>query len=226
MCPRCARRLSCAAGEAPCGILLSTGHSHSRHRHRHRLQAFLRSSPLTLANVDERVKAVLLGPVEGMQSLLRQQKTATLAHEAEERRRAALYYADPFDPEAQRRIEEEINRVAQHEAYERAMEETPELIAQSTTMLYVPVHANGVAIQAFVDSGAQMTIMSSACAERSGLMRLVDKRFAGMAVGVGTQKILGRIVQVVLQIGGSFLPCSLSVMGASPVCLWVTAAAG
>ena len=55
---------------------------------------------------------------------------------------------------------------------------------------------NGQPIKAFVDSGAQSSIMSQDCARRCNLLHLLDKRFQGMAVGVGSGKIVGQIHQV------------------------------
>ena len=66
-----------------------------------------------------------------------------------------------------------------------AYEHLPEAFAR-VNMLYVSICINDYPIKAFVDSGAQSTIMSKSCAEKCNVMRLLDTRFAGEARGVGT----------------------------------------
>jgi len=119
---------------------------------------------------------------------------------------------NPDDEEAKSFFDSKRKRPLVQQHYHQAMEEYPESMG-NVLMLYIEAKINGHTLQAFVDSGAQMTIMSKQCAEKCGMLDYVDTRFAGVAVGVGTGKILGRIHIAQLQIGEStFLPCSVTVL--------------
>lgn len=153
-------------------------------------------------------EAFLSGDKEVFAEVLNSQ----LAEKSErERKRIQMMNADPFDPEAQRLIAEEIRQDNVNSNMEAAIEYHPESFGQ-VTMLYINCKVNGHPVRAFIDSGAQTTIMSQACAERCGIMRLVDKRWAGYAKGVGIQKIIGRVHLGHIQINDVFLQSSFSIL--------------
>lgn len=113
--------------------------------------------------------------------------------------------------EVQRRLYEAIQQSNIQENLAQALEYTPEVFT-SVTMLYVPCIVHGVPVRAFIDSGAQVSIMNEATAERCGLMRLLDRRMRGVAHGVGTQRIVGRIHMTMVNLAGLHLPFSFCVL--------------
>jgi len=157
-------------------------------------------------------EALMKGPEE-FQQVFNQQKNER-QQQAEMRRR--METADPFDMEAQRMIAQEIERQNIDSNMEAAMEYHPESFGQ-VTMLYIECKVNGHPVKAFVDSGAQSTIMSNACAERCNITRLIDKRWAGIAMGVGTQRIIGRVHLCQIQIEKDFFPTSFTILQDQPM---------
>lgn len=134
----------------------------------------------------------------------------------EEQERLRNAYANPNDPSNRDIIQQHENQKLIDESLALAMEENPEMFG-TVIMLYINCRINGQHIKGFVDSGAQMTIMSSACARKCDLMRLVDSRFSGMAQGVGTQKILGRVHTGQIQIENDFIASTFSIMEDQPM---------
>ncbi|PRT52392.1 DNA damage-inducible protein 1 [Wickerhamiella sorbophila] len=122
---------------------------------------------------------------------------------------------NPDSEEGQMRILEEINQAHVQSNLMQAMEEIPEAFAP-VTMLYAPLYVNGHLVKALVDSGAQSTVMSPECAERCGIMHLLDKRMKGVAVGVGKATSIGRIHMAPIKVGSSFFPCSFTVLEGLP----------
>ncbi|XP_057991843.1 protein DNA-DAMAGE INDUCIBLE 1 isoform X3 [Hevea brasiliensis] len=165
-----------------------------------------------LFQTDPELAQVLLGnDLNKLQDLFRQRHRQRSELRRQQEEELALLDADPFDVEAQKKIEAAIRQKGIDENWAAAVEYNPEAFAR-VVMLYVDMEVNGVPLKAFVDSGAQSTIISKSCAERCGLLRLLDQRYKGIARGVGQSEILGRIHVAPIKIGNIFYPCSFLVL--------------
>jgi DNA damage-inducible protein 1 len=142
----------------------------------------------------------------GIQSAL---SATSKFHEAKQMEDRLTQNPDDASARAFFQNRDRLKRVA--EQRDHVYEEYPEAFA-SVIMLYINAKINGHHIQAFCDSGAQSTIISHELAVACGLGEWIDESMAGLAVGVGTRKIIGRLHSVQLQIGDMYFPCTVTVL--------------
>lgn len=155
--------------------------------------------------------AVLNDDINVLIEFLRKEQDKKKKAELAEMERIRQLESDPFNPENQKEIEKILKRKKLDEIWDLAQEHHPEAFA-SVTMLYIDSKINGHPIQAFVDSGAQSTFMSKRVAEQCGIFQDLDDRFAGVAAGVGTGRILGRVLLAKMQIKDQFFQCSIQIL--------------
>jgi len=119
--------------------------------------------------------------------------------------------ANPDAPETKKYLEDVKKKedIAQNLNY--TMEYHPEAFGR-VFMLYISCKINGNAVKAFIDSGAQFSIMNLTTAKTCKIDNLIDERFQGVAQGVGTRKIMGQIHCAQLQIETGFFATTFHIM--------------
>ena len=95
-------------------------------------------------------------------------------------------------PEVQRKIMQMIQNQRINENLRQGIETMPESLFP-VHMLFINIEINNKKVTALVDTGAQSSFMSADLCRKCNLMSMVDKRFQGVAKGVGSSKILGVI---------------------------------
>jgi len=166
-------------------------------------QLLTRDRPLAEAIVNE--------DLDYLKNYLMAQKQKELLKNMERNAEIQRLQENIMDPENQKKIEEMIKMQRINENLRYAEEEIPESFIR-VPMLYIDCSVNGMPMQAFIDTGAQSTIMSHKCAERLQLLKMMDDRYKGIAKGVGTGNILGRVHAAQMEIGGKFFPFGISII--------------
>lgn len=114
------------------------------------------------------------GDIKGLAEYLKKKNSEHVKKIQDEQKKFIELSKDPMNPEYQRMLEERIHQQNIDKNYEYAQEYIPEVFGH-INMLYINASINKVPIQAFVDSGAQSTIMSQSLAERCGYFCIITK---------------------------------------------------
>lgn len=97
------------------------------------------------------------------------------------------------------------------ENYALAMDIIPESFIP-VNMLYVRGKINNHDQNIFVDTGAQVSVMSLSLAKELGIDYLIDHFCEGKLVGVGTKNMVGKIHYIDIEFGNFSLPCGFSII--------------
>ena len=98
--------------------------------------------------------------------------------------------------------------------YEDALETIPESFIP-VNMLYIPAIINKKEVDLFIDTGAQISLMSLEMAKNCGIDYLIDYFVNGEVKGIGKQDIIGKIHMVDVGIGDVSIPCGFTIINNS-----------
>ena len=79
-------------------------------------------------------------------------------------------------------------------------------------LLYAPCRLGVHSLMAMVDTGSESSVMSERMAQRCDLMARCDRRWSGTAVGLGSLRVLGRVHDVRVSLGGHDVRVHVSVI--------------
>ena len=99
--------------------------------------------------------------------------------------------------------------------YARAMEDTPEFFVQ-IDMIYISCSINDNYITAFIDTGAQVSIMNLETAVKCGLYERINTKHKGTVIGVGSQESVGYVYHVEIILGQYVVPCNFMILRHGP----------
>lgn len=102
------------------------------------------------------------------------------------------------------------------ENYTLAMNTIPESFIP-VNMLYIKGKINDTELDIFVDTGAQVSIMSLKLAKELGVDYLIDHFCEGTLVGVGSKKMSGKIHYLDIQLGNFNLPCGFTIIDSDDI---------
>jgi DNA damage-inducible protein 1 len=74
-------------------------------------------------------------------------------------------------------------------------------VEEPTEMIYVACEMASATVEMLVDTGAQSSVISQPLVQRLGLQRHLDARYQGMAAGVGSAPIQGKLRGVPVRLG-------------------------